>query len=144
MRVFHDKFLVATAGIFFDDKNRVLLFEHNFRNGGVRWGIPGGYLNSKEHPREGLEREVKEETGYVVSVDRKFKIRTDRESARLEILYVGEFIGGEFKRSNEVSDAGLFEIDQLPDISKDIKRFIYKAHEARLTSQKLVNYTSKL
>jgi 8-oxo-dGTP diphosphatase len=127
MRLFHDEFLVSTAGIFFDKHNRVLLFEHIFRNG-KSWGIPSGYINSKEHPKEALEREVKEESGFIVSVDRRFKIRTDRNSARLEILYIGEFIGGDFEKSREVTDAKLFEIDQLPDISDDIKHFIYKAH----------------
>ncbi len=132
--LFHDRFLVATAGIFFDKDNRVLLFEHKFRNGS-RWGIPSGYINSKEHPKEALEREVEEESGLVVSVDRRFKIRTDRESARLEILYIGEFIGGEFKKSDEVTDAKLFEIDQLPKISPGIKHFLYKAYELRTSAK---------
>lgn len=132
--LFHDRFLVASAGIFFDKDDKVLLFEHKFRNGS-RWGVPSGYINSKEHPKEALEREVAEESGLIVSVDRRFKIRTDRESARLEILYIGEFIGGEFKKSNEVTAAKLFKIDQLPKISKDIKHFIYKAYESRKASE---------
>lgn len=134
MRLFHDNFLVATAGIFFDEKDRVLLFEHTFRNGS-RWGIPSGYINSKEHPKEALEREVREESGLVVSVDSQYRIRTDRESARLEILYTGEYIGGEFKKSNEVTNAKLFEIDQLPRVSPDVKHFLYKAYELRMASK---------
>ncbi|QQS38831.1 NUDIX hydrolase [Candidatus Woesebacteria bacterium] len=134
MRIFHDEFLVATAGIFFDNKNRVLLFKHEFRNGD-KWGIPSGYINSKEHPKDALECEVTEESGLVVSVDRKFKIRTDRDSARLEILYTGEFIGGEFKESNEVAKAKLFKTDQLPKISDDIKHFIYQAYEQRISGK---------
>lgn len=134
MRIFHDEFLVATAGIFFDKFDRVLLFEHKFRNGS-RWGLPSGYINSKEHPKEALEREVGEESGLIVSVDRRFKIRTDRKSARLEILYLGEYIGGEFRSSNEVKGAKLFKIDQLPKMSDDVKHFLYKAYQTRVSSK---------
>lgn len=133
----HDEFLVATAGIFFDKYNRVLLFEHKFRNGS-NWGIPSGYINSKEHPKEALEREVKEESGLIVSVDRRFKIRTDRKSARLEILYIGEYLGGEFKKTKEVDNSKLFEVDQLPKLPKDIKHFIYKAYQMRVPSSPVV------
>ena len=67
-----------------------------------------GYLKAGEHSKEGLEREVKEETGFTVSADQRLKIRTDRDSARLDIAYVGTFIGEELTPSNEISEAKLF------------------------------------
>lgn len=107
MRRVNDQFLVGVTGIFFDDKRRILLFKHTYRDGN-RWSLPGGYLKGKEHPKEGLEREIKEESGLVVSADKRLRIRTDRDSPRLDIVYTGKYIGGDFTPSNEVKEIGFF------------------------------------
>ncbi len=129
MGLIQDKFLVGVTGIIFNDKNEVLLVKHTYR--GNSWSLPGGYLKGKEHPREGLEREIKEETDLVVSADVRMKIRTDRETARLDITYAGLFIGGEFKPSKEVSDAKFFSFENLPIIRKDQLIFIETALKKR-------------
>lgn len=61
-----------------------------------------------------MEREIREESNLVVSVDHQLKTRTDRESARLDMCYSGIFIGGEFTQSKEVSEYGFFSIDTMP------------------------------
>jgi 8-oxo-dGTP diphosphatase len=116
MRIMQDEFLVGGTGIVFNDKNEVLLFKHTYRQ--QAWSLPGGYMKGKEHPSEGLEREIKEESGLTVSIDKELKVRTDRESSRLDICYIGKFIGGEFKKSSEVSEYGFFSFESLPFISK--------------------------
>jgi ADP-ribose pyrophosphatase YjhB (NUDIX family) len=126
MRKVNDQFLVGVVGIFIDDKNRILLFKHTYR-GNNKWSLPGGYLKGKEHPKEGLEREVKEESGLVVSADERLKIRTDRDSARLEIVYKGKYIGGVFSPSNEVKEIGFFPFEKLPSIPTDQLIFIEKS-----------------
>ncbi len=65
-----------------------------------------------------MEREIEEESGFVVSVDEELKIRTDRETARMDICFVGKFMGGEFKKSSEVIEAKFFSFEQLPVLSK--------------------------
>ncbi len=125
MRKTQDEFLVGVTGIFFDKKNRVLLFKHTYRS--PAWSLPGGYIKKGEHPKEALEREVMEESGLIVSADQRIKIRTDRDSARLDITYAGVFIGGVFEPSHEVSKYKLFAFDKLPGISQDQLIFIEKA-----------------
>lgn len=117
MRRFQDQFLVAVTGIILNEKNEVLLFNHTYRQ--TQWSLPGGYIKSKEHPFEALEREIIEESGLVVSSDEQLKIRTDRENARIDVTIVGKYIGGEFKPSHEVSDFGFFAFINLPLISKN-------------------------
>ncbi|KKP68193.1 MAG: NUDIX hydrolase [Candidatus Roizmanbacteria bacterium GW2011_GWC2_35_12] len=112
MRFFQNQFLVGVTGIIFNEKHEVLLFKHTYRQ--HSWSLPGGYMKSGEHPAEALEREIKEESGFVVSVDKSFKTRTDRTSSRLDLCYLGLFIGGEFKKSEEVSDYGFFAQDKMP------------------------------
>jgi len=116
MRFTQDRFLVGVTGVFFNEKKEVLLFKHTYRQ--IPWSLPGGYLKSREHPTEGLEREIKEESGLVVSADYEMETRTDRETARIDLSYVGKFIGGEFRGSSEVTAYGLFSFENLPLISK--------------------------
>jgi len=117
MRLVQDQFLVGVTGIIFNDQNEVLLFKHTYR--AHAWSLPGGYLKAGEHPREGLEREVKEESGLVISVDDLLKTRTDRNSARLDICYSGVLIGGDFQPSHEVSEYGFFTEANLPLLRKN-------------------------
>jgi 8-oxo-dGTP diphosphatase len=117
MKLIQDQFLIGVTGLIFNDRHEILLFKHTYRN--FVWSLPGGYLKAREHPREGLVREIEEESGYVVSISKRHKIRTDRDAARLDIVYIGTFIGGEFRPSAEVTDAKFFSFDNLPRISHD-------------------------
>lgn len=129
MRVVNDEFLIGVTGIIFNNKDEVLLVKHTYRQ--IKWSLPGGYLKAREHPSEGLEREVKEETGFTISADTELKVRTDRSTGRLDITYVGTFIGGEFNPSSEVTDYGFFTFENLPMILKDQVVFIHHAIEVR-------------
>lgn len=129
MRIFQDQFLIGVTGVIFDDKNEVLLFRHTYRS--TQWSLPGGYIKAKEHPFEGLEREIQEESGLVVSVDSEHRIRADRESSRLDITLLGTYIGGDFKPSSEVIEYGFFSIDNLPQVSKNQLLLIHKAIKER-------------
>lgn len=115
MRFFQDQFLVGVTGIIFNSKHEMLLVKHTYRGA---WSLPGGYIKATEHPKEGLEREIEEETGFMVSIDEEMKIRTDRETARLDICFVGVYIAGEFKKSDEVFEASFFAFENLPLLPK--------------------------
>jgi ADP-ribose pyrophosphatase YjhB (NUDIX family) len=131
MRRFEDQFLVGVTGIIFNDKEEILCFQNTYR--AISWSLPGGYIRSKEHPKEALEREIMEESGMTVSADERQKIRTDRESARLDIVYVGTYIGGDFRPSAEISDAKFFPFDALPHMRKNDLLLIEQAVEFRKT-----------
>ena len=125
MRLFENKFLIGVTGIVFNAKKEVLLFKHTYRQ--HAWSLPGGYLKAGEHPAEALEREIKEESGLVVSIDAPLKARTDRSSARLDLCYTGVFIGGEFTPSQEVSAYGFFSQDTMPLLRSNQVFLIEKA-----------------
>ena len=112
-----DRFLVGVTGIIYNENKEILLLKHTYRS--HSWSLPGGYLKAGEHPSEGLEREIKEESGFVVSVDKSLTIRTDRETARLDLCYTGVFIGGEFVSTHEVSEYGFFAQKNLPLLRKN-------------------------
>lgn len=114
----------------FNEKSEVLLFKHLYR--AHSWSLPGGYLKAGEHPAEGLEREIKEESGFVVSIDQPLKTRTDRDSARLDICYTGIIIGGNFIPTHEVSEYGFFTIDNFPLLRKNQVYLIDEALKQRI------------
>jgi ADP-ribose pyrophosphatase YjhB (NUDIX family) len=131
MRFSQDRFLVGTTGIIFNEKNEILLFKHTYRS--HSWSLPGGYLKAGEHPREGLEREIKEESGFVVSMDESLKTRTDRDFARLDLCYTGVLIGGEFTPTHEVSEYGFFSQENLPLLRKNQIFLIDEALKEKVT-----------
>ncbi len=129
IRLFQNQFLIGVTGVIFNSEEKVLLFRHTYRK--TAWSLPGGYMNGKEHPKEALEREIFEESGLTVSIDWRMKIRTDRDTARLDISYIGTFIGGEFVPSAEVTEARFCSLDDLPPIRRDQLFMIERALEQR-------------
>jgi ADP-ribose pyrophosphatase YjhB (NUDIX family) len=129
IRMFQDQFLVGVTGLIFNEKNEVLLFKHTYRQ--TAWSLPGGYMNGKEHPKEALVREIMEESGFTVSIDWRMKVRTDRDTARLDISYIGTYIGGEFVPSKEVSEARFCSMENLPPIRRNQLFLIKNALEQR-------------
>lgn len=125
IRIKEDEFLIGLTGVILNDKNEVLVVNHSYRDG-KKWSLPGGYIKGKEHPREGLQREIEEETGFIVAVDRELKIRTDRETARLDISLLGHYVGGKFKPSAEVPEAKFSKFEKLPLLRQDQLLLIQK------------------
>jgi ADP-ribose pyrophosphatase YjhB (NUDIX family) len=58
---------VGTTAVVPDGEGRILLQR---REDDGRWGLPGGWLDPGETPEQGIVREVLEETGIVVEVER--------------------------------------------------------------------------
>ena len=124
MRFFNDSFLVGVTGIILNDKNEILLLKHTYRQ--TSWSLPGGYLKGREHPHVGIAREILEETGLKVKVEKIVKTAHDHTNARLDITCLGIFHGGTFKPTAEVVEHGFFEFSKLPDIGKNQKQLIEK------------------
>jgi ADP-ribose pyrophosphatase YjhB (NUDIX family) len=96
------KFTVGVSGVVFDDLGRVLLLEHTFRRR-YPWGLVSGWVKAGEAPEAGLHREIAEETGLAIGVERLLAVRKDRFHLFLEVVYVCRFAGGTFRPSAEVT-----------------------------------------
>lgn len=89
-----------------------------------KWSLPGGYADINYSPKEVAEKEVFEETGLKVKVNRLLAIvDTDYhnfpplEFHFYKIIFLCDLIGGTIQQSNETSDARFFELTNLPDLS---------------------------
>ena len=79
--LFHHKFMVGVCGVVYDNEGRILLLQHRFWQKGS-WGLPSGYLERGESLQDGIRREVKEETGLDISVQRL--LRSEEHTSELQ------------------------------------------------------------
>jgi 8-oxo-dGTP diphosphatase len=108
----NDRFLVAVLGLITNEKDEILLLKHTYRS--EPWGIPSGWIRY-EDPLKGLEREVKEETGFMVQVQKVRKVQHVPKPHRIDIYCEGSFIDGSFEKSPEISDFGFYSPNSLPE-----------------------------
>jgi ADP-ribose pyrophosphatase YjhB (NUDIX family) len=88
-----------------------------------KWTLPGGWADVNATPAENVEREVLEESGYVVKAKRIINL-VDRNRSGYpphpeyiyKILFLCELIGGEPKDSLETSEVGFFGSGDLPEL----------------------------
>lgn len=117
--------LVPAASVVAVNDEDAILFHRRSDSG--FWSIPGGRQEPGETIRETAAREVKEETGYDVDLERLVGIYSDPGhvavysdgEARQEfsICFAGRVTGGEAKRSEETLEVSFFAIDELGDVN---------------------------
>jgi len=127
MRRSQDSFLVGVTGIILNDENEIMFLKHTYR--AIEWSLPGGYVKAKEHPEAALVREIKEESNLNVKIKKRLPIWSDKLDARIDIPFVGIYMGGKFKASPEVSEVKFFSPFELPPILDDQKKLIAKVIE---------------
>lgn len=116
LRRLNDQFLLGVTGVIFNEKNHVLLVKHTYRK--MAWSLPGGYLKANEYPKEGLAREILEETGLKVEIIRIIKTTTHFDG-RLDLSYFGVLRSGSFRPSEEVTAHRFVSVDKLPKLHSD-------------------------
>jgi ADP-ribose pyrophosphatase YjhB (NUDIX family) len=110
----HAKFMVGVAGVIYDEAGQALLLRHRFWPEGS-WGLPGGYVNRGETLEAALAREVYEETGYRIEVERLLQV-VSGFNLRLEVHYLARIHGGSQRIDpREILEARFFAPTDLPD-----------------------------
>ncbi|HEX8457635.1 MAG TPA: NUDIX domain-containing protein [Pyrinomonadaceae bacterium] len=123
------RFMVTVGAVVLDERERVLLLQHEFRMGSG-WGIPGGFLERGEQPFEALRRELSEETGAELCDARLVHVRTLRRPQQVEIHFLCRVRDASTvrPRSIEINRVGWFAADELPpELSPDQRRIVRDA-----------------
>ena len=112
---------VDVRGAVFKD-DQILLVRETMDNG--RWTVPGGWMDPGDGPGQAAEREVFEETGYVVKASR-LAAAYDRERhghpayvySIIKLFFICELMGGSPRESIETGESNYFHQDDLPELS---------------------------
>jgi 8-oxo-dGTP diphosphatase len=104
-------FGIGSFAVIFDEQQRVLLChrrDYDF------WGLPGGGVESGESPWQAVVREVKEEVGLDVEVERLVGVYSWPGEDDLTLTFACKAVGGELSASDESSGARYFRWNDLP------------------------------
>lgn len=136
---------IGAYGLVFD-RGKVLLTHWRPNMGTPGWTLPGGGLEAGEDPATAAVREVYEETGFHVRLERllgldSFHIaagqRLDgepRDLHSLRVIYAATITGGELRREvgGSTDDVGWFAVDEVARLSRvglvDAALEMWRAH----------------
>lgn len=82
------------------------------------WGLPGGFQDYWESPVEAARREVREETGLEVRIERILDVcyTTDDPRKRVNaVVFLGSPVAGELRAGDDASEVRYFLLDDLPE-----------------------------
>jgi ADP-ribose pyrophosphatase YjhB (NUDIX family) len=109
------------GGVF--DQDKVLLVRE--RSDG-KWTLPGGWVDVGDAPAFAVEREIREESGYLAKAV-KLAAVFDRNSPKhgappsilaiYKLFFICELTGGTATLSNETDGVEFFPVNQLPPLS---------------------------
>ena len=104
------------AAVFINDK--ILLVHEN--NG--TWSLPGGWCDVDQSVATNTEKEVREETGFVVTAEKLIAVQdwrkhnvTNYAYGVLKIFVMCRYESGEFKENIETTGIAFFGKDDIPD-----------------------------
>ena len=104
-------FTIGAFAVILDEEGRVLLCH---RRDFDFWNLPGGGLDLNEAPWECVIREVKEETGLDVEVERLAGVYSKRNKTDIVFLFVCKIVGGKIEITNEADKIEHFSIENIP------------------------------
>ena len=87
------------------------------------WALPGGFGEVGYSPTENILKEIEEETGFKVKVERLLAV-FDTNRFQLQSKQYAKFVfeckllDGQFQKNQEIADLQFFAIDQLPALSE--------------------------
>lgn len=134
---------VDVRGVVFKE-NKILLVKEKVDG---KWTVPGGWADVGSTPSENVEREVFEESGYLVKTKKVLAVYDRNKQGHTPFIYhlykiffLCELTGGEAKASNETLDVRFFGEDELPELStgriteKQISRFFEHLRDPNLST----------
>jgi len=104
-------FSIGAFAVIFDAHGRVLLCHR--RDMDV-WNLPGGGVKSRELPTEAVVREVREETGLEVEVERLVGVYGKASKDELVFAFLCRVVGGEMGETDEADACEFFHVDEIP------------------------------
>jgi ADP-ribose pyrophosphatase YjhB (NUDIX family) len=100
-----------------DGPGRLLLVKRNHDPAAGAWAFPSGYVDAGEVLEEAAVREVREETGVDVRLDRLLGAWSEPGEAVVFLAYAGTHTGGVATAGPEAEEVRWFDVDALPPLA---------------------------
>lgn len=104
-------FTIGAFGIIFDTEGRVLLCHRRDMD---LWNLPGGGMESGELPTTTVIREVREETGLEIQVERLVGVYAKPDKDDLVFAFTCQAIGGTLTETDEADICRYFPLASIP------------------------------
>lgn len=107
---------VVLASTYGDESRSIVMVKRGNPPFVGEWALPGGYINKHEIPKVGACREMKEETGLIVRLEKLLCVCNPMpgEVNQIIISYLGRIADGTLKAGDDAQDVQLFRKDNCP------------------------------
>ena len=102
---------VCAFALILDGRSRLLLCR---RKKDGKWNLPGGHLDAKEAPWDTVVREVREEIGLDVRVQRLLGVYSVPSQDDLVLTFICSPVSKTLRASDEIDQIDWFEPGRLP------------------------------
>jgi ADP-ribose pyrophosphatase YjhB (NUDIX family) len=130
---------IVGAGALIIKDGKLLLIKRGAKPGQGKWSIPGGLVELGERVQDAIVREVKEECGLDIEVERLvdvFDSITRDEKGRVQYQFVvvnflAKIKGGNLKNADDVLEARWVPIDEVEkyNLTNSFRAFFQKHYE---------------
>jgi 8-oxo-dGTP diphosphatase len=117
------------AGVLLRETRGVVLVRRRYAPARGAWCLPAGFMEYGETPEQCAVREMREETGLAVALDRLFAVYAGFDDPRVRavlILYTAHRTGGRLRAGDDAVEVRHFPLDRLP------RRIAFAAHRRAL------------
>ena len=105
--------LLVVALVFIRQGESILLVRQSY--GQRYWSLPGGTVELGESLDQAAVREMREETGLDVRIERVVGLYSKPAEDSLAVTFEGHVVGGELRpAADDVSECRYFPLDRLP------------------------------
>jgi len=123
---------VSVRALVFNERKQLLLVKEASLG---TWSLPGGWCDLFETPSEAIIKEVIQEAGIHIKVEKllgisdRIKYKTNKKWSEYAVMFLATIIEDTKVFGHEVSQVGFFDINNLPELSfksnqEEIKRAI--------------------
>lgn len=124
----HFRATPTAVGVLVRRGREVLLVRRAIDPGKGQWSFPGGFQDYGETAAETARREVLEETGLSIRLERVLDVALSRANPHKlvnVVVYLARAVAGELAAADDALEARFFGLDELPpDIGFDSNRDI--------------------
>lgn len=113
-KIYLDPKVAAAAVVRWDDGRVMLLRRAQRDQAHGLWILPGGHVDRGEVAEEAALREVAEETGLQVELERLLGVYTYPDNPVVLIVYLARPTGGELAPGQEALEMALFDQADIP------------------------------